>query len=431
MQSVIERTQAVIQFTPEGEILAANNIFLKAFGYTRPEIVGRHHSIFVDPEHVKTEGYAAFWRRLADGESFTDEYARIAKDGTTVWIHATYAPFMDDSGKVVKVIKVASDITRRKTGILSISRALRHLSEGNLVHRIAPCGLEDVDLLTQAYNTAAEQLSGMVASVSRAVESLLQTAAEMDRTSSDLSGRTRQQADTVQEAAAGLDKLTQTVRSSADGARAVERSADAARGTAEGGKAVVESAIAAMSKIEGSSTRISQIISTINDIAFQTNLLALNAGVEAARAGNAGLGFAVVASEVRLLAQRSSEAASDIKDLISQSSKHVAEGVALVEQAGGELQKIVAGVAGIHDHVTEITRGTENQTAALAEIGGGVAQLRRVTEQNAGAVDQSGASVRVLAQDAATLSEQVSLFRIGSGGVPAARGAGASAARAS
>ncbi|WP_254703938.1 methyl-accepting chemotaxis protein [Roseovarius sp. THAF9] len=186
--------------------------------------------------------------------------------------------------------------------------------------------------------------------------------------------------------------------------------------TAEHGGKVVENAVNAMANIEESSNQISQIIGVIDDIAFQTNLLALNAGVEAARAGDAGRGFAVVASEIRLLAQRSAEAADEIKTLITDSSQHVSSGVDLVHQAGVELKKIVAGVADIYAHINKITDGASEQAVSLSEINSAVGQLDTVTQQNAAMVEQSTAVSKVLASDARELSVQMSMFRTATAG---------------
>jgi methyl-accepting chemotaxis protein len=234
----------------------------------------------------------------------------------------------------------------------------------------------------------------------------------MSVSSDDLSRRTENQAATLEETAAAMDELTASVRSAANGAREVEGVVGNARKDAEESEPVVKNAVAAMTEIESSSEEISQIIGVIDDIAFQTNLLALNAGVEAARAGEAGRGFAVVASEVRALAQRSSDAAKQIKTLISESSGQVERGVSLVGQAGDVLTKIAGHINHISGLVGEIASGAEEQSIGLGEINIGVTQLDKVTQQNAAMVEEATASSHALNGDATELSEVVSRFKL-------------------
>jgi len=196
-----------------------------------------------------------------------------------------------------------------------------------------------------------------------------------------------------------------------------------ARGDAETSGIVVRDAVAAMSAIEQSAQQISQIIGVIDEIAFQTNLLALNAGVEAARAGDAGRGFAVVASEVRALAQRSAEAAKEIKTLISASTAQVASGVQLVGQTGEALQRIVGRVAEIDGLVSEISASAQEQATGLQQVNTAVNQMDQVTQQNAAMVEQSTAASHSLSQEAESLASSVSRFRIGDGSVQAPRAA--------
>lgn len=412
---VIDRTQATIRFTTDGTILSANENFLRTLGYTLSEVTGKHHSMFVAKDYQQSEAYSAFWRALAGGKTFTDQFPRVAKNGRTVWIQATYAPVFDAAGKAVSVIKIATDITERQIGIEAIAEGLQRLSEGDLTHRVPPCSLPDIAALGDAFNTALEQLSRSVAAVKAVAMAVEGTAAEVRKASSELSQRTETQASTLEETAAALEQLTATVKTAAHGAREVETSADSTKRTAENGGKVVSDAIQAMALIEKSATKISQIITVIDDIAFQTNLLALNAGVEAARANEAGRGFAVVASEVRALAQRAAGAAKEIKVLIDESSGHVKTGVGLVGQAGDELQKIIAGVGAIHANITQISRGVQEQAATLNEINIGVSQLDAVTQQNASMVEESSAASHGLANDARELAGQVAIFHTASG----------------
>ncbi|WP_039966528.1 methyl-accepting chemotaxis protein [Roseobacter sp. MED193] len=293
-----------------------------------------------------------------------------------------------------------------------LSSGLLRLSEGNFSRSIDEAFSDEHEKLRADFNTTVQTLSNTLAQVIDAARSIGNGAAEISQSSDDLSNRTESQAATLEETAAALEEMTTSVKSAAEGARSVEKIVNEAKSEAEISGVVVENAVAAMTEIEESSTHISQIIGVIDDIAFQTNLLALNAGVEAARAGEAGRGFAVVASEVRALAQRSSDAAMEIKTLIGDSSKQVERGVDLVGRAGEALRSIVERVGHISNLVTDISRGAVEQSTGLGEINTGVVQLDQVTQQNAAMVEEATAASHLLKSDAAELTKLVGKFQI-------------------
>jgi methyl-accepting chemotaxis protein len=258
-----------------------------------------------------------------------------------------------------------------------------------------------------------------VANLDAAIRSVVENAREISSrsheissASDDLSRRTETQAATLEQTAAALDELTASVKSAADGAKEVEKIVREARSEADNSGVIVQNAVSAMTMIEKSSSEISQIIGVIDDIAFQTNLLALNAGVEAARAGDAGRGFAVVASEVRALAQRSSDAARQIKNLIGGSTEQVERGVLLVSKAGDALTAIADRVAHISTLISEIASGAQEQSTGLGEINIGVTHLDQVTQQNAAMVEEATAGSHALNQEATQLIELVSRFQL-------------------
>ncbi|WP_292149269.1 methyl-accepting chemotaxis protein [Brevundimonas sp.] len=305
-----------------------------------------------------------------------------------------------------------------RVALTALGQGLAAMSNGDLTHRFTAEVAPRAEQLKSDFNAAIAQLQQAVSVVVGNVASIRSGAGEISQAADDLSRRTEQQAASLEETAAVLDEITATVNKTASGARQASDVVQAAKGDAETSGVIVRDAVSAMHAIEGSSAQINQIIGVIDEIAFQTNLLALNAGVEAARAGEAGRGFAVVASEVRALAQRSADAAKEIKTLISTSTHQVGSGVRLVGQTGEALQRIVDRVAEIDALVTEISASAQEQALGLAEVNTAVNQMDQVTQQNAAMVEQSTAASQSLAQDAEALQASVAQFQVGA---PAAR----------
>lgn len=280
----ISKVQAIIEFALDGTIIRANDLFLEAVGYRLDEVQGRHHSMLVLPEEVRSPAYAEFWRKLHSGEYDTGLYLRIGKNGRHVWIEASYNPIFDADGRPFKVVKFATDITKRFTAAQTLRVAVQGLTE-------------NADHASQA-NTLAQ---------------------------------------------------------------------DACRVAEEGGK-TMQDVVRTMSAITSSSKRISEIIGVMDGIAFQTNILALNAAVEAARAGAHGKGFAVVAAEVRSLAQNSAAAAKEIKGLITTSVAQIENGASQVQSAGATMEDIVASSHRVTEIMAEVVEVSLAQSAKLGEV---------------------------------------------------------------
>jgi methyl-accepting chemotaxis protein len=297
--------------------------------------------------------------------------------------------------------------------VTSLAQGLEKLSGGVLTYRLDQAFAAEYEKLRADFNAAMQQLQETMKIVAANTAGIRSGTGEITQASDDLSRRTEQQAASLEETAAALDEITATVRKTAQGANEAREVVSAAKTDAEHSGAVVKDAVAAMSEIESSSRQISQIIGVIDEIAFQTNLLALNAGVEAARAGDAGKGFAVVASEVRALAQRSAEAAKEIKALISSSSQQVGRGVNLVGETGQALERIVAQVTQINGVVAEIAASAQEQAVGLAQVNTAVNQMDQVTQQNAAMVEQSTAASHALAQETEELSRLIGRFEVG------------------
>ena len=301
---------------------------------------------------------------------------------------------------------------QQKLVVTSLAEGLDRLAAGDLTIRLGTAFPGEYEKLREDFNAAVEKLEEVLRAIATSTASISSGSAEISNGAEDLSRRTEHQAATLEETAAALDEITATVQKTASGATASREAVSAAKGDAERTGDVVGRAVVAMNAIEKSAKEISQIIGVVDEIAFQTNLLALNAGVEAARAGDAGKGFAVVASEVRGLAQRSADAAKEIKSLISASSQQVGEGVSLVGEAGDALQRIVAHVSEISGLVGEIASSAREEAQGLAEVNTAVNQMDQVTQQNAAMVEEATAASRMLAEETKELSRLVGRFSI-------------------
>ena len=410
----ISKSQAVIEFNMDGIIQTANQAFLDTIGYTLQEIKGKHHSMFVEEAMKRSHEYREFWQDLNEGIYSTGEYKRVGKGGAEIWLQASYNPILDLNGKPFKVVKYASNVTGRKVAINEVKRVMMSLTEGDLTSYIEQVFDEEFKELGDSINSFVHELHETISQINDAVGTISGASTEIAQGNSDLSNRTEEQASNLEETAASMEEITGTVRLNAENANQANSLASQASSIAVEGGHLIQKVVSTMSSINESARKIADIIGVIDGIAFQTNILALNAAVEAARAGEQGRGFAVVASEVRTLAQRSANAAKDIKELISDSVTKIENGNVLVDQSGETMDKVVTAIKRVNDIMAEIAAASIEQATGIDEVGKAITQMDEMTQQNAALVEEAAAAAESMQAQAEQLASRVAMFKISS-----------------
>ncbi len=430
----IEAREAVAEFDPSGVLVRANPLFLEALGYDAEEIVGKPHSLLVDDAERESLDYRDLWEHLFRGDAVDGTFRHETKDGGVAHFRGGWRPIADVSGAVARIVFIGRDATGEETEreearkaldradsalsrvVAGLRGGLARLAAGDLSLPIDQPFPEEYEQLRHDFNATRSRLSDVLREIAAGTGGIRAGAGEISQAAEDLSRRTESQAAAQEETVAALKQLTDSVRAAAaDAAKADDFIAAAAANARDNGE-IVGHSLDAMRNIEESSGKIAQIIGVIDDIAFQTNLLALNAGVEAARAGEAGRGFAVVASEVRALAQRCSDAAKEVKTLISSSARQVEEGAKYVGQTSSALEEIIATVGEINALVAAIAGALREQSSGVGEIMAAMDQLDGVTQQNAAMVEEMTAAGHELREDSNRLGEIIGQFGVGDGG---------------
>ncbi|NQV70703.1 MAG: PAS domain-containing protein [Pseudohongiella sp.] len=418
--AAMDKSLAVIEFNMDGSVITANEKFLSVLGYSLGEVQNQHHSLFVEPAYKASAEYTQFWAKLNRGEFDAGEYMHIGIGGKEVWIQASYNPIHDADGKVCKVVKFATDITEAKTlqkmialVLKDTSHIMKNISEGNLKEKMDGVYTGDFLILSNSVNDCIDNLTGMVSNITVSATSVKEGATDISAGSAKLSEHSEQQAASLKEASATMEKITMAFQQNAADAARANTLAHNARETAENGGAVTGTANSAMEAIRESSDQINDIVGVIDEIASQTNLLALNAAIEAARVGDQGRGFAVLANEVRGLAGRSATAAKEIKELIRDSSEKVREGSGLVKKSGETLEEIVTAVKKVNDIVAEISIASDKQAAGLNEINKAMGEMDKMAQQNSVLAEEETAARKSLSSQAKFLQELISFFDTG------------------
>ncbi len=414
---------AAFRRSPDGVLLLKGGAFIECntaaenvYGLPRSSILGRNPVAFSTPtqgdgrasaEHVGERVQQAVRERYARFEWFN------LRNNEPIRMLVTLIP-LPEEGEDAMLVQI-QDLAATAKVVETVTTGLARLAAGDLTVRLDTVFSSEFEPLRVSFNSAAMRMSTSVGSVVEVSGALYSGCGDIRQASDDLSSRTQRQASSLEETAAAMQEVTQTVRQTADMAMRIEKIITDTHRDAQSSTVVVDDATKAMAGIERASHEISDIISVIDGIAFQTNLLALNAGVEAARAGEAGRGFAVVASEVRALAQRSADAAKDVKTRITSSVQQVDRGVTLVSNTRDALGLIVSQMNQISSLIGEISTASRHQAGTLGQINIVVSEMDNMTQQNAAMVEETSAAVRKLAEHAKQLSHAANAFQVDDG----------------
>ncbi|CAB3692856.1 hypothetical protein LMG26690_02198 [Achromobacter animicus] len=370
---------------------------------------------------IFTQEFLPATRQFIDNINRLSELQRADIDARAAEIEASYGTanlWMIVIGSIAVVCGLLMSVllTRSITRPLSDAvRVARTVAANDLTSTIVVRSRDEIGQLMAALESMNANLASTVARIRTGVDSIASASGEIAAGNTDLSSRTEQQAASLEETAASMEQLSSTVKQNADSAKQANQLAAAASETASRGGATVSEVVSTMNAISASSVKIADIVSVIDGIAFQTNILALNAAVEAARAGEQGKGFAVVAAEVRTLAQRSAQAAKEIKVLIEDTVQKIGQGSGSAERAGATMQEIVSSVQRVTDIMGEIAAASAEQADGIEQVNRAVSQMDEVTQQNAALVEEAAAAAGSMQDQSADLTRAVSAFRLPGG----------------
>ena len=401
----INASYAYIEFDLKGNVITANDNFLKTLGYSLNEIVGKHHRMFVDPAFASSSAYTKFWDDLGMGIAQNNLFKRISRSGKVVWIQAVYTPVKDEMGRIVKFVKIATDVTEAteaaqdtQLAAEEATRVLGMLSQGDLTHHYEIETKGNLKIMGESLNKTIDTLSELIGTVVSNAENIAAASVQMSSAANQLSEGATGQASSVEEISSSMEQMTANIQQNTSNSRQTEKI------STQSAVEIIDSKESVLETVD-SMKLIASKISIIGEISRQTNLLALNAAVEAARAGEHGRGFAVVAAEVRKLAERSQLAATEIDEVSSRS-------VAVAQRSGEMLNEVVPNIQRTSDLVQEITASSIEQSSGADQINSAIQNLNNVVQENAATAEEMAAGAEELNAQAEQLQDAVSFFKI-------------------
>ncbi len=443
----IDASYAYIEFDPDGHVLTANENFLKLFGYQKEEVVGKHHRLFIESGYEKSRDYQKFWEDLRGGQGYSNVFSRVRKSGDRVWLQGTYAPVKDEMGQVVKVVKIATDITQQvntetdyKNRVKEYSEFIGKVAGGDLRQRADASGGNELSMIGGNLNAMVESLTGITRQIDEANNSLLSAVGQIQSTVNTQAAGASQQAAAVGEIVVTLEEVRSTSAQNLTKAKQLGEVAERVRREGAQGQQVFEQTVAGMEVIRErveniantilalseQTQQIGEITDVVSNIAQQSKMLALNASIEAAKAGDAGKGFAVVAAEVKELAIQSQQSTAQVQKILQdirratdravmateEGNKRVDAGVILVEKSGEMMRQLSEVIDETVRASKQIVAAVQQEVVGIDQVSTSMNEINKVTSQFVSSTQQTKEAATNMNKVAERLQECVSVYKI-------------------